>query len=60
MKKQKRKEVNDKAYTQFGKEGWCLKENVACFGDCTECTLRRFPELVDQVDLEWKYAQLFK
>lgn len=45
-KKARKKNIrNDKEVNQFGKEGWCLNEKVQCFGNCTECTLRRFPEL---------------
>lgn len=45
LKKKRTKEYNDKDYYQFGKVGWCLNEDIKCFGNCTECTLRRFPEL---------------
>ena len=53
MEKRK-KEYNDKNYNQFGKAGWCLHEKVTCYGNCTECTLRRFPEL-EKDDDEGEY-----
>lgn len=45
IKKSYLKRRNDKNCYQFGRLGWCLKEKVPCFGDCTRCTLEHFPEL---------------